>query len=437
MAKKKILHLSPHLGGGVGKVLLNYLLKTQDNTDFQHQIACLDYINPQAKDFLSKHHISHFESIYDAKTTLNELIDQTDILIIHWWNHPLLMDILIRFQLPANRLAIWSHVNGDKPPNIFFKRLFNFPDLFIFTTPMSYLSPAVNQFDDAKKFRHIWSTGGIEHTKNIIKRKNKSFTVGYIGTVDYAKLHPDFIHLCLSIKIPDVKFIICGNGSSLDSMQKEIEEKKLSAKFTFAGQVNDIMPYLSQFDVFGYPLNHNHFGTCDQVIAETMSAGIAPVVLNNNMENHMVHHQYSGLVANDLEQYVDYIELLYHNEQFKEMLQSNAKNEALKRFSIEKTISDWGKIFSELLLLPKTDKNWDKKRNNEALKPIDIFLSSIGEHQKLFIDLLNQKDKKSLTKIRLELAKNETWFSQTKGSPQHYLSFFNTDKQLQKICDKI
>ena len=45
----KILHITPHLGGGVGRVVLNYLTKTKNDPLFEHQLACLDYANDYAK----------------------------------------------------------------------------------------------------------------------------------------------------------------------------------------------------------------------------------------------------------------------------------------------------------------------------------------------------------------------------------------------------
>ena len=45
---KKVLHIIPHLGGGVGRVLLNYVLKENSNFRFNHTIVCLDCTNDQA-----------------------------------------------------------------------------------------------------------------------------------------------------------------------------------------------------------------------------------------------------------------------------------------------------------------------------------------------------------------------------------------------------
>ena len=45
----KILHITPHLGGGVGRVVLNYLSKYKNNLDIKHRVVCLDYANDEAK----------------------------------------------------------------------------------------------------------------------------------------------------------------------------------------------------------------------------------------------------------------------------------------------------------------------------------------------------------------------------------------------------
>ena len=40
-----ILHITPHLGGGVGKVLLNWIISDSKN---HHEIATLDFANEKS-----------------------------------------------------------------------------------------------------------------------------------------------------------------------------------------------------------------------------------------------------------------------------------------------------------------------------------------------------------------------------------------------------
>ena len=110
--RKKILHITPHLGGGVGTVLLNYLSKTKNNTSFLHRVVCLDYANESAIQEARNLSISLLDKMSEKKQELLEIISESDIVLIHWWNHPLLYDFLIREQLPASRVVIWSHTSG-------------------------------------------------------------------------------------------------------------------------------------------------------------------------------------------------------------------------------------------------------------------------------------------------------------------------------------
>ena len=127
-----------------------------------------------------------------------KIISDSDIIIIHWWNHPLLYDLLVRDRLPKCRLIIWSHNSGLFPPGAFTKKILEYPDLFVFTTPLSFEVEEIKKLSDNQRnnLRVIWSTGGIEHVKNIKPQFHKGFNIGYIGTVDYCKLHPDFLQLC-------------------------------------------------------------------------------------------------------------------------------------------------------------------------------------------------------------------------------------------------
>lgn len=432
----KILHISPHLGGGVGRVLLNYLSINKTNEKYFHEIICLDRINPNSKNILEENSLNYIENCYNNTELILNKISETDIVVIHWWNHPFLYDLLIRNELPPCRLIFWSHVSGESAPNIFTNTLFDYPDLFVFTTPMSYLNKKVLQYNDKSKFKDIWSTAGVEYTKNIIHKKHKDFIVGYIGTVDYAKMYPNFIKMCAKINIPNIKFIICGEGSSLDKMKKDVKNMGLDKKFIFTGYVEDITVYLSQFDVFGYPLNSAHYGTCDQVLAEAMSCGIVPVVFNNSMESYMVHNLYSGFVVPNEEEYIKKIFTLYQNKTLKYRLGENAKNEAKSKFSVKQTIDNWEKLFNQILNKDKTAKIW-KKKYTKTLTSIDIFYESIGTFSILFKEHMNSPSKKSKERIEKAISDNNGWISKTKGSPFHYLDFLKDDKKLKQLCDEI
>ena len=199
MKKYKILHITPHLGGGVGRVVLSYFSKVKEDPAFLHKLICLDYANDNAIEVAEKNNILLFDKMSFKMQKI--LVAESDIVLIHWWNHPLLYDFLVRQQLSPCRIIIWSHNSGFYPPGVFTEKIIEYPDLFVFSTPESFKSQDIQKLsiDQKKSLRVVWSTAGIEHIKNIKPESHNDFTIGYIGTVDYCKIHFDFLSICNQI----------------------------------------------------------------------------------------------------------------------------------------------------------------------------------------------------------------------------------------------
>lgn len=433
-SKKRILHITPHLGGGVGRVLLNYFSKVKDDPTFMHKVVCLDYANHKAVEVAKNIGLSLFDNMSAKKQEILDIIADSDIVLIHWWNHPLLYDFLVREQLPPCRVIMWSHNSGFHPPGVFTEKVLAYPDLFVFTTPMSYKTKEVQNLSvEQKKSLHVvWSTGGVDHVKSVKSKPHIGFNVGYIGTVDYAKMHPDFLNICNQVDIPDVKFIVC-SGPKEKELKQQAERLGIGGKFNITGMVPDIKEYLSLFDIFGYPLAPYHYGTCDQTLQESMAAGVVPVVLSNQMESYMVKEGVTGIVAKDKDEYIKALQDLYHNRELRNKLSQNAKEYAIYTFSLEKMAYEWEKIFNEVLYFPKTVRKWKNSKKGEDISAKDIFLESLGHHGEDFVFYCNaesDEEKKSAIEKIKKLAESANWQAETRSTVHHYNSFFPNDPYL-------
>ena len=416
---KKILHITPHLGGGVGRVLLNYLIRAKESYSFSHKITCLDYANENALEIAAKNNIEITDNAcFEPQRILAE-IQKADIILFHWWNHPLLIDFLVRQKLPPSRVIFWSHISGFHPPYVFTQKALCYPDKFVFTTPVSFKTKEVKTYQNKNKLCSVWSTGGIDHVRNIKLKSHNGFNIGYIGTVDYCKMHPDFLKINNAIDIPDIKFIICGSPNH-NEIKQESKNLGIADKFNFTGQISDISKYLCEFDIFGYPLAPYHYGTCDQALAESMAAGVVPVVLSNKMEKYMVKHKITGLVANTPEDYIKAVKYLYDNPAYKQKLSKNAKEYAFKTFSLNKMTDEWERVFNEVLNLPKTRKEWHLSIKSPTAA--DVFLESLGAYGDDFRFNRTENIKK--------LAESPLWRTKTRGTVHHYSNFFKDDELL-------
>lgn len=434
---KTILHITTHLGGGVGKVVTNYLKKSKTHSKFTHSVASLDYINEEAKEILNDIEIDYNDKLHLNISSLIQTIQSHDIILIHWWNHPLMYEFLVKYTLPKSRVLIWSHISGLYEPSNFTKPLFEYADKFIFTTPISLKSDVVKKLSqkNQQKLSTIWSTGGLENVKKVRHKQHKSFNVGYIGTVDYSKLHRDFLDISEKISIKDIQFIVCG-GDDEKNIKQEAMDKNISEKFKFTGKVSNIKEYLSLFDIFGYPLSSYHYGTCDQALAEAMACGIVPVVFNNPMERYMVKHNKTGLIVKNNLEYKNAIEKLYSDKKLREKLSKKAKKEAFKKFSLKNMTQQWEKTFDKSLNIKKTIKKWESKYQGPNSTYFQIFIESTGDKGNYFENIIFSEDiiskQKAEKKIRKMMQLNNSWNSKSKGTLNHYLSFF-TDVNLDKL----
>lgn len=418
--KNNILHIAVHLGGGVGTVVKNWIKNDSVNN---HTVLLLNK-NYYGDDPSYIH--SHMRG---KGNEIKEWIEKSDIVIVHFWNHPFLFEFLVNFKFPTCRLCIWSHVSGLNPPYVISEKLVGLSDKFVLSSPIS-LEGDIKHFSRnlLDKTSTIWTTGGVDDYLKIDRdEEDKDFVIGYIGTLDYSKMSPDFFYLCEDIlkEIPDAKFAICGIGSDEENMKEEVLARGLNDSFDFKGMCLNIKEEIVSFSVFGYPLNEKHFGTCEQVLGEVMAVGAMPVVLDNPAERYIVGNV--GKVSNRNEEYVKNIVDLYNNPIDDEAVLS-LKERAGKLYSMDVMINSWNKLFSEVIMMDKKEREWNK--NKEIYGGYGIFLESIGK----YADIIEYGD---LDEIKRFFLSNSQFFSKSKGSVNQYVDAFPSDEKLLALVNLV
>ena len=350
----KILHITPHLGGGIGTVIMDWMDKEPDENS--PIIMSLDYANKKAISRLENSVTMLLENCAFAKdkTIINQYISSADIVLIHYWDHPMLAD-LFADPIPDCRMVFWCHKNfGISVEEVLY------PDFFVATSSIinDNIVDKTGKFATTKELlvdkmleqhcRTIWSTGNMARFLAIEPKPRKGFNIGYAGTVDYKKLHPNFLAMCLEIMkhIPDVHFTVIGEQNI------GITEGH-DDRFTFTGKVDDVVPYLAEMDVFGYPLRPDGYGTCEIALGEAMAAGVVPVVMDNLAEKSIVLPNINGCVVSNEKEYIEAIRYLYDDPIDKEAFSASCRHRARKLYSIDTMIQQWDRVFNDLMKIPK------------------------------------------------------------------------------------
>ncbi len=322
-----ILHITPHLGGGLGTVIGGWVEKDRRN---HHRIVCLDYVNDKAKRELTGFLLG---SMTGNMEVAKRLIPSADIVVCHYYDHPILTE-LFSYPIPDCRLIFWCHKNIQ-----YSQKEVDFPDIWIDTSPIQGHG------------KYIWSTGNMNRFMTIKLKQHEGFNVGYIGTVDYRKMHPNWLAMCWEIikAIPDVHFTIVGE-------QNIGITKNHDDRWTFTSKVDDVVLYLSEMDVFGYPLRSDHYGTCEQVLGEAMAAGIVPVCMDNPAEKLIIEDGKNGYLEPDEANYIDAIRFLYKHPDARSRMGNRVRNRAQQIYSIDVMISKWNEVFESMMQQPKKSR---------------------------------------------------------------------------------
>lgn len=139
----KVLHLAPHYGGGVGTVMRAFLADSQRIGGYAHRLACLEAASDGTQAWAAQLGIDLVERLHWNEAALRQLLNEADIVHIHWWHHPLLNAFMYRNDLPPFRCVLWTHVNGHYAPQNFPLGLADYPDVLVLATSWSLQAPTL------------------------------------------------------------------------------------------------------------------------------------------------------------------------------------------------------------------------------------------------------------------------------------------------------
>lgn len=443
---KCILHLSPHVGGGVGAVLMDWLIQSSLDASTIHTLVCLDACHPASLKRLVDSKITFLDNIYrQDRSILWGHIAQADIVLMHYWNHPLLARLLVEEGFPSSRLICWCHNSGLHEPSTIPSFLVALTDRIIFTSGVSWRSPNLASAISLspEKFNSIHSTRDL--LPFIELSHHRAFPpVGkrllYTGTVSYDKLHPDTVLILNKLSQYGLKITILGGPDH------EVIAQELPADVSgilFAGPVDDVVPYLAEADIFIYPLCHNHYGTGEQAILEAMASGLPVVAYSNPSESILISDHETGRLVSSTGEFVEAVQLIAESLDLRRSMAACSVTRVKRYFSIEKVQSDFNALFNSSILLPKRSR---PALINSMTGDPDLLALALNSFQSLSLleEIINARSEllriqiiSSYINRRIAEGFSAAWTGNTKGAPRHYMSYFPESKSISELVGRL
>ena len=417
---KKVLHITAHLGGGAGKAIsgvLKYL------NQYENTLLLLD--TPTETKYLNSCVENGVKVVVESDVEkINSLIKQADVVVLNWWCHPLFVNVFKALKNTETRVILWSHINGLFYPYLPFDFLNLFEKIMV-TSPCIFESTYLsgNQKDIIKnKTEVVYGMGDFNPENNPCKRDydiKGICNVCYTGTLNYGKLNSAFPEICKKIKesVKNAEFQLYGRAD------ENFKDSYNTDYVTFKGFVTNIEEKIVKADVFCYPLTKENYATTENSLLEAMAAALPIVVLNNPAERNIIIHNETGLVADSIEEFIDFSVMLCNDLELRKRLGENARKSVIQKYSCKENVLKFSLCVEEVLKKEKTITDYECLFGNT---PWDFFKFFCGEDLKLINDILDGKSLK-LPAI---------YHSETKSSVFHFLRYFD-DENLKELKQKM
>lgn len=431
--KRKILHIAVHLGGGVGKAILG--AATYPNEQFETKIIILE--EPEKRNIINKAQKEGIKiSICPSEKSIEEQMETADIVVINWWNHPLMSKFLMELPKIKIRMTVWVHVNGCTYPYLPFTFLNQF-DYIFFTTKYSYENILWSKEEleiireksaivlGCGNFNPIMMNPKQEYQRRDVVR------VGYVGTLSYSKINKNYVQYCEKAVqyCKNIKFIMAGDMDPI--LSKDIEDSPVKDKFEFLGYAENMGDLYLSLDILGYILNVDNFGTTENVILEAMAYGIPIIAYDGGVERAIIDDQVNGFLVRNPEEFAACVNDLAKDVGLQRMIGQAGREKVCAEYSCEKNIK---------LLLACCEKLCGREKRVHDFtgiygdKPVEWFLYFTGEDREIFEGYMTDGSNEEWKQL---LESKPIYKGESKSSIRHFLKYFPEDKDLQKMAIRL
>lgn len=286
-----------------------------------------------------------------SASALEAELAHADIVHLHFWNSPVIHAWLAT-HWPPMRLLVWCHVNGLHAPHVLPGSLLDFADIIAMASRLSLDLPAFRSAEPGK-LEFVFAGADFTRVEAVAPVAHEGINVGYVGLVDFVKLHPAFVRMCAAVDVPGVRFQICGDGNGRKELQRQAVSLGVSDRLDFVDHVEDLGPWLSRFDIFGYPLCAETSAASELALQEAMYAGIPPVVFPYGGMDALVTHKRNGLVVTSEDEYVEAVAYLCRHPEARRRLGLNAAADARHLFGAGRTACALQSLYTRMLGNPK------------------------------------------------------------------------------------
>ena len=438
----KVVNIAPHIGGGVGVVLADYV-RGSSKLGIQNSLFCLDWCIQSDTDMSSRIDIVE-GAFWEARGLLLASLSECDVVFVHYWNHPLLTVFLAEVDLRNYKVVFWCHISGLIEPHIIPNYLLKIADKVLLTSRISLKAPnfAPQDIGSNNIYSVVRSVRDLDAFFQVGSRRVISKTptsLLYVGTVSKTKMHRDSARMFAELSKQGYVIRVVGGP---DHMELAGDVARLGGKIEVFGLIKDVTEFYETSDIFIYPLRKDHYGTGEQVLIEALASGLPVVAFSNPSETEILSQFIEMKLVDRSDEFMGYV---HHLTESADLLFQISK----KTFQRAQTLFRSGKMAEHLVDVLEAVNN-SKLRSKNLPNSEELALGLMGLYARAsFFDegLYKNAQTSSRIKVKEIISTIERqadiegdftkWQSESKSSPNHYLRYFPEDKLMRLLKNKI
>ena len=200
-----------------------------------------------------------------------------------------------------------------------------------------------------------------------LPRKAGILRVGMIGRMNASyKKHHIFLQAAsrLSRKVPNVEFLLVGDGPLRPELEREASELGLQGRVRFLGERRDIAAVLASLDISVVPSASE---SLSNVMLESMAAGVPVVATDVGGNSELAADSRAVLVPpNNEESLVEGMERVLSNPELRSSLSFRAREFAQSNFGVERIRQQYCAVYAEALAGRSRQRRSTTTKNREA-----------------------------------------------------------------------
>ena len=426
-----ILHITPHLGGGIGKAVIG-ISELALKEGMTTKIILLE--KPEKTDIVCRAQQNGLHVVLEPNDEMiNRYVSEADVVVIDWWDHPLISELLTKLKIEC-RIIIWCHTNGCVYPFHNPSFLLQFDEI-LFTSPYSdenVLWSRSEKREIITKRSIVYGLGNFEplsyHPKdNSADDVGDKLVIGYAGTLSFSKMHPEFVDFCDSISdiVQNVEFHFAGD--MVEPLKTQLSISNHRAKYFWDGFVTDMDEWFRSIDVFLYLLSPDHYGTTENVVLEAMAYGIPVILMDGIFERGISGNGEGAILISNISDAVKELSKLYSIQQYRVERGIRAREFVIKGYSAKQNTTHYCDVIVKLIQKKKTVHNFAEVIGKGGW---DYFIAFTGPDKKVFEKFINDNEEAPLIQL---LNKKRIYLSKTKSSIYHFYKYYPEDKNIKKL----